>query len=117
KLRHMSRFVETLVASARENSGERGRGLTTGEPEQAWRRTWAEVHADALRMAGALGEDLRPGSAVAILAADPGLIAPAVQAVWLGGGSVTMLHQPTARTDLEHWAEDTLRVLKMIDAR
>ncbi|MGP4021166.1 fatty acyl-AMP ligase [Saccharopolyspora sp. 5N708] len=113
----MSRFVETLVASARDNVGEHARGLTTGEPERAWFRTWAEVHADALRMAGALGADLGPGRAVAILAADPGLIAPAVQAVWLGGGSVTMLHQPTPRTDLAHWAEDTLRVLKMIDAR
>lgn len=113
----MSRFVETLVASARENSGAQARGLTTGEPEQPWFRTWAEVHADALRMAGALGDDLGPGRVVAILAADPGLIAPAVQAVWLGGGSVTMLHQPTPRTDLAHWAEDTVRVLKMIGAR
>src|SRR5699024_10110483 len=33
------------------------------------------------------------------------------------GGSVTMLHQPTARTDLGQWAEDTLRVLRMIGAR
>ncbi|MEV5542928.1 fatty acyl-AMP ligase [Saccharopolyspora shandongensis] len=113
----MSRFVETLVASARENAGPQARGLTTGEPEQPWFRTWAEVHADALRMAGALGDDLGPGRVVAILAADPGLIAPAVQAVWLGGGSVTMLHQPTPRTDLAHWAEDTVRVLKMIGAR
>ncbi|MEV0087981.1 fatty acyl-AMP ligase [Saccharopolyspora sp. NPDC050642] len=113
----MSRFVETLVASARENSGPQARGLTTGEPEQPWFRTWAEVHADALRMAGALGDDLGPGRVAAILAADPGLIAPAVQAVWLGGGSVTMLHQPTPRTDLAHWAEDTVRVLKMIGAR
>ncbi|MCI2420677.1 fatty acyl-AMP ligase [Saccharopolyspora sp. K220] len=113
----MSRFVETLVASAGENVGEHARGLTTGEPEQARFRTWSEVHADALRMAGALGADLGPGRVVAILAADPGLIAPAAQAVWLGGGSVTMLHQPTPRTDLAHWAEDTLRVLKMIGAR
>ncbi|MEU6269407.1 fatty acyl-AMP ligase [Saccharopolyspora shandongensis] len=113
----MSRFVETLVASARENAGPQARGLTTGEPGQPWFRTWAEVHADALRMAGALGDDLGPGRVVAILAADPGLIAPAVQAVWLGGGSVTMLHQPTPRTDLAHWAEDTVRVLKMIGAR
>ncbi|KAA5836970.1 fatty acyl-AMP ligase [Saccharopolyspora hirsuta] len=113
----MSRFVETLVASAQRNSGGSGRGLTTGEPEQPLFRTWGQVHAEALRIAGALGDDLTPGSAVAILAADPGLIAPAVQAVWLGGGSVTMLHQPTPRTDLAHWAEDTLRVLKMIGAR
>ncbi|MDA3648037.1 fatty acyl-AMP ligase [Saccharopolyspora indica] len=113
----MSRFVETLVASAQRNSGDDGRGLTTGEPAEPWFRTWGQVHADALRIAGALGGELGPGAAVAVLAADPGLIAPAVQAVWLGGGSVTMLHQPTPRTDLAHWAEDTLRVLKMIGAR
>ncbi|WP_461152264.1 fatty acyl-AMP ligase [Saccharopolyspora tripterygii] len=113
----MSRFVETLVASARRNSGEGARGLFTGEPAQPRFRSWAQVHAEALRMAGGLTEQLRPGAAVAILAADPRLIGPAVQAVWLGGGSVTMLHQPTARTDLAHWAEDTLAVLKMIGAR
>ncbi|GAA0512821.1 fatty-acyl-CoA synthase [Saccharopolyspora subtropica] len=109
--------MEKIVASARENAGPHGRGLTTGEPAQPRHRTWADVHAEALRIAGGLGSDLRLGSVVAILAADPGLIAPAVQAVWLGGGSVTMLHQPTPRTNLAHWAEDTLRVLKMIDAR
>ncbi|RKT83539.1 fatty-acyl-CoA synthase [Saccharopolyspora antimicrobica] len=113
----MSRFVEALVASAQRNSGDDGRGLTTGEPAEPWFRTWGQVHADALGIAGALGAELRPGAAVAVLAADPALIAPAVQAVWLGGGSVTMLHQPTPRTDLAHWAEDTLRVLKMIGAR
>jgi fatty-acyl-CoA synthase len=36
--------------------------------------------------------------------------------VWLVGGSVTMLHQPTARTDLAVWAEETVGVLKMIGA-
>ncbi|MER6900941.1 fatty acyl-AMP ligase, partial [Amycolatopsis sp. NPDC000740] len=44
------------------------------------------------------------------------LIAPTVQAVWLTGGSVTMLHQPTPRTDLAEWAEDTVKVLEMIGA-
>ncbi|GAA0528442.1 fatty-acyl-CoA synthase [Saccharopolyspora erythraea NRRL 2338] len=113
----MSRFVDEVVASARANAGDGARGLTTGEPDAPRRRTWAEVHSVALRMAGALRDDVRPGDAVAILAADPGLIAPAVQGVWLSGGSVTMLHQPTPRTDLGHWAQDTLRVLSMIGAR
>ncbi len=57
------------------------------------------------------------GTSVAVLAGEPVIIAPAVQAVWLAGGSVTMLHQPTARTDLGEWASDTLRVLAMIDAK
>jgi fatty-acyl-CoA synthase len=62
------------------------------------------------------GNGLRPGTSVAVLAGDPALIAPAAQAVWLAGASVTMLHQPTPRTDLAEWAEDTVRVLNMIDA-
>lgn len=113
----MSRFVDALVAAAEENSGDGARGLTTGEPAEPRRRTWAEVHSEALRLAAALRADVRPGDSVAILAADPELIAPAVQGVWLAGGSVTMLHQPTARTELAQWAEDTLRILNMISAR
>jgi fatty-acyl-CoA synthase len=60
---------------------------------------------------------LAPGAAVAVLAAEPVAIAPAAQAVWLCGGSVTMLHQPTARTDLAVWAADTVTVLGMIGAK
>lgn len=112
----MSRFVNTLVSTAHDNEGPHARGLTTGEPHQPHRRTWGQVHVQARQLAGALGDDVRPGAAVAILAADPELIATAVQAVWLRGGSVTMLHQPTPRTDLEHWAQDTLAVLEMIGA-
>ncbi|GAB3283836.1 fatty acyl-AMP ligase [Parasphingorhabdus pacifica] len=70
-----------------------------------------------MRIAGGLVPEVRPGDAVAVLAADPGLIAPAVQGVWLAGGSVTMLHQPTPRTELAQWAQDVVRVLKMIGIR
>ncbi|CAM4157165.1 fatty acyl-AMP ligase [Kibdelosporangium persicum] len=112
----MSRFVDALLG----NAATRGqvKGITTGEPGDPVRRTWAQVHQEARKMAGALVEGgLTPQSAVAVLAADPVLIAPAIQAVWLSGGSVTMLHQPTPRTDLAVWAEDTLRVLSMIDSK
>ncbi len=109
----MSRFVETMVATA--NAGGRQRGMVTGEPREPVRRTWFEVHQRARRIAGGLvAAGLEPGGAVAVLAGAPELIAPTVQGVWLAGGSVTMLHQPTARTDLAKWAEDTLRVLRMI---
>ena len=74
------------------------------------------MHEKALRMAGALRSEVRPSDAVAILAGDPGAIAPAVQAVWLLGGSVTMLQQPTPRTDLAHWSDETLRALGVIGA-
>ncbi|HLU58367.1 MAG TPA: fatty acyl-AMP ligase [Pseudonocardia sp.] len=115
----MSRFLAMLLDSAAHSP----RGMTTGEPKQPVRRTWPEVHAIARRMAGALRAgtaDVPPvehGSAVGVLAGDPAAIAPAAQAVWLCGGSITMLHQPTARTDLAAWAKDTVTVLRMIDAR
>ncbi|WP_447005569.1 fatty acyl-AMP ligase [Saccharothrix isguenensis] len=113
----MSRFVDTMVATA-SGAGGRARGMTTGEPNAPVRRSWAEVHEQATRMAGALVADgVAGGESVAVLAGDPAMIAPAVQAVWLAGGSATMLHQPTARTDLGEWAADTLRVLGMIDAK
>jgi fatty-acyl-CoA synthase len=113
----MSEFVNTMVATA-TGAGGRDKGITTGEPAAARRRTWAEVHEEASRMAGALvAGGTAPGEAIAVLAADPAVIAPAVQAVWLAGGSTTMLHQPTARTDLAEWAADTIRVLSMIGAK
>ncbi|GAA5138661.1 fatty acyl-AMP ligase [Pseudonocardia adelaidensis] len=115
----MSRFLAMLLDSAARSP----RGMTTGEPKEPVRHTWPEVHATARRMAAALrsGTDgvprLEHGAAVGVLAGEPVSIAPAAQAVWLCGGSVTMLHQPTARTDLATWAEDTMSVLRMIDAR
>lgn len=112
----MSRFVDTLIATARE--GGQLRGVTTGEPREAVRTTWAQVHEQARSIAGALvARGMARHDAVAVLAAEPAVIGPAVQAVWLAGGSVTMLHQPTPRSDLAIWAEDTLRVLNMIDSK
>ncbi|MBB4688270.1 fatty acyl-AMP ligase [Amycolatopsis jiangsuensis] len=111
----MSRFVDTLVGTAAGRGQQRG--MVTGEPKEPVRRTWAQVHEQARVLAGGLvSGGLEPGSAVAVLAAAPALIAPTVQAVWLTGGSVTMLHQPTPRTDLAEWAEDTVKVLGMIGA-
>jgi fatty-acyl-CoA synthase len=111
----MSRFVDTLVATAA--GGGQQRGMVTGEPKEPVRRTWAEVHEQAEHLAGGLvAGGLQPGTPVAVLAAAPALIAPTVQGVWLAGGSVTMLHQPTQRTDLAIWAEDTVKVLNMIGA-
>ncbi|MFZ2527887.1 MAG: fatty acyl-AMP ligase, partial [Rhodococcus sp. (in: high G+C Gram-positive bacteria)] len=69
-------------------------------------------------MAGALvAAGIGHGDAVGVLAGDPADIAPVCQAIWMRGGSVTMLHQPTPRTDLIAWARDTETVAAMIDAR
>jgi fatty-acyl-CoA synthase len=110
----LSRFVDAVIATA----GRAETGMVTGEPGSASRRTWTELHHLARRMAGGLAEaGVRPGQAVAVLAGMPVDIAPVAQAIWLAGGSMTMLHQPTPRTDLEVWRDDTLRVLKMIGAQ
>ncbi|GDY29861.1 fatty-acyl-CoA synthase [Gandjariella thermophila] len=109
--------MDTLVGTATGPAG-RDRAIVTGEPAEPVRTPWAEVHDRARRIAGALAEQgVRPGSAVAVLAAAPLAIASAAQATWLAGGSVTMLHQPTPRTDLATWAADTLRVLGVIGAK
>ena len=110
----MSRFVDGVIATA----ASARTAMVTGEPDLAVRRTWTDLHRSARRTAGGLVDaGLRPGQAVAVLAGMPAQIAPVAQAIWLAGGSMTMLHQPTARTDLAAWRDDTLRVLRMIDAR
>jgi fatty-acyl-CoA synthase len=109
----VTRFLDLLLTSASQST----RGMTTGEPGDPIRRTWPEIHVVARRMAADLvRRGVIPGTSVALLAGEPTLIAPSSQAVWLAGGSVTMLHQPTPRTDLAVWAEDTITVLKMVGA-
>ena len=44
-------------------------------------------------------------------------IAPTAQGIWMRGASVTMVHQPTPRTDLVRWAEETTAVIDMIAAK
>jgi len=92
--------------------------MTTGEPHHPVRTTWAQVHAAACAGARVLVENgIRPGDAVAVLAAKPFEVAPVAQAAWLAGASVTMLHQPTARTNLATYAADTAAVLALIGAK
>ncbi|HEU5475773.1 MAG TPA: fatty acyl-AMP ligase [Actinophytocola sp.] len=112
----MSRFVDRVLETAR-TVGQHN-GVVTGEPGNAVHTTWAQVHEQARGIAGDLvAHGLAKHDAVAVLAAEPAAIGPAVQAVWLAGGSVTMLHQPTPRTDIAQWAADTVRVLNMIDSK
>ncbi|WP_067852937.1 fatty acyl-AMP ligase [Nocardia shimofusensis] len=110
----MSKFTEEMYATALRSDY----GLVTGEPDAPVRHSWGQIHTVARRMAGALADaGIGPGDAVGVLAGMPVDIAPACQAVWMRGGSITMLHQPTPRTDLALWARDTETVLRMIEAR
>ncbi|MCV7104136.1 fatty acyl-AMP ligase [Mycobacterium palustre] len=109
----MSRFIDSMLGSAESSA----RGLVTGDPGAPVRSTWAEVHRRARRVAGGLaGLGVGPGDRVGVLAGAPVEIAPTAQGVWLRGACLTMLHQPTPRTDLQVWARDTLAIIAMIEA-
>ncbi|KZS71505.1 long-chain fatty acid--CoA ligase [Mycobacterium kansasii] len=110
----MSRFTEKMYRNALTTST----GMVTGEPHEPVRHTWAQVHQRARRIAGGLAAaGVAHGDAVAVLAGTPVEIAPTAQGVWMRGASLTMLHQPTPRTNLQRWAEETTAVIKMIDAK
>jgi fatty-acyl-CoA synthase len=110
----MSRFTEDVFIAAPASR----KGLVTGEPNHPIRRTWQEIHEIARCMAGAFASaGVNPGDTVGVLVGEPASIAPVIQAVWMRGASVTMLHQPGPRADLGAWAEDTFAVLDMIDAK
>ncbi len=110
----MSRFTETMFRNAREGS----KGMVTGEPQAPVRHTWGEVHQRARRVAGGLqAAGVGHGDAIGVLAGAPVEIAPTAQGLWMRGASLTMLHQPTPRTDLVVWAEDTMTVIDMIEAK
>ena len=110
----MSRFTDKMYYNARTSQ----RGMVTGEPHEPVRHTWGEVHERARRIAGGLAAaGIGPGDKIGVLAGFPVEIAPTVQGIWMRGGSLTMLHQPTPRTDLAVWAEDTMNVISMIEAK
>ncbi len=92
--------------------------MVTGEPHAPVRHTWGEVHERARCIAGGLAAaGVAHGDAVGVLAGAPVEIAPTAQGLWMRGASLTMLHQPTPRTDLVIWAEDTTNIVHMIGAK
>ena len=110
----MSRFTDKMFHNARIST----KGMVTGEPHEPVRHTWGEVHERARRIAGGLeAAGVGLGDAVGVLAGAPVEIAPTAQGLWMRGASLTMLHQPTPRTDLELWAKDTANVIDMIEAK
>lgn len=110
----MSRFTDKMFHNARTSA----KGMVTGEPAEPVRHTWGEVHERARRIAGGLAAaGVGHGDAVGVLAGAPVEIAPTAQGLWMRGASLTMLHQPTPRTDLMLWAQDTTNVIDMIEAK
>lgn len=108
----MSRFTDEMFHHAPMSTA----GLVTGEPDAPVRHTWTQIHQTAGRMAGGLRRhQVGPGDRVAVLAGQPIDVAPIVQAVWMRGAAVTMLHQPTPRIDVATWASDTAHTLNSLD--
>ena len=109
----MSVLTREMSAAARFSP----RHLTAGTVADPVRLTWREVHEQAKRMAGGLAaRGIGRQGSVAVLATDAADIAPLAQAAWLSRAAVTMLQQPTPRTDLEVWLADTVRATLMIKA-
>jgi fatty-acyl-CoA synthase len=97
---------------------ESTKGMVTGDPHQPVRHTWLEVYQRARQVAGGLAAaGVGHGDVVGVLAGQPVEIAPTAQGLWMRGASLTMLHQPTPRTDLQSWANDTTTVIDMIEAK
>jgi fatty-acyl-CoA synthase len=110
----LSKFTETMYGNAQASS----KGMVTGEPNCPVRHNWGEVHERARHVAGGLaGSGVGHGDTVAVLAGAPVEIAPTAQGIWMRGACLTMLHQPTPRTHLQRWAEETTGVTKMIGAK
>lgn len=109
----MSTFTRDMFAAAKSSP----RGLNVGTATKPQRLTWAEVHEQAARMAGALAaHGIGQHGSVAVLAAQAADVAPLAQAIWMRGAALTMLQQPTPRADLTVWLEDTERAIQMIGA-
>jgi fatty-acyl-CoA synthase len=110
----LSQFTETMYGNAQASS----KGMVTGEPNCPVRHNWGEVHERARHVAGGLaGSGVGHGDTVAVLAGAPVEIAPTAQGIWMRGACLTMLHQPTPRTNLQRWAEETTGVTEMIGAK
>jgi fatty-acyl-CoA synthase len=109
----MSTFTRDVFASAATSP----HGLNVGTLADPVRVTWREVHEQAKRIAGSLAaKDVGRHGSVAVLAADAADVAPLAQAIWMRRAALTMLQQPTPRTDLAVWLDDTVRAIQMIDA-
>ena len=109
----MSILTREILASAASSP----HGLTAGTVADPIRLSWSEVHDQAKRMAGSLAaKGVGRHGSVAVLATDAADVAPLAQAIWLRGAALTMLQQPTPRTDLAVWLADTVRAILMIHA-
>ena len=86
--------------------------MVTGEPHAPVRHTWPRsTKGPGGWRAGWPRRASATATPSAVLAGAPVEIAPTAQGMWMRGANLTMLHQPTPRTDLQRWGEETTTVI------
>jgi len=112
----VSTVIDRVVAAA---TPERGVTFVTAQGadiELAERVTWAELHADARRVAVALAErGVGPESHVAILSPTSRNLVTTVQAIWLTGATVVILPLPMRLASIDAFVESTVTRIQRAD--
>ncbi len=92
----------TFVGSAAGNSGKQPVTLT-----------WGQLHQDAKVMAALLqAKGVQPGDHIALLGPTTRNLVTAIQAVWLAGGSVSMIPIPMRFSSVEEFASQTRTLMQ-----
>ena len=108
----MSRVAEgsntiTFVGSASGNSDKKASTLT-----------WGQLHSEAKAMAAILqAQGVKPGDHIALLGPTTRNIVTASQAVWLAGGSISMLPIPMRFSSVEEFANQTRTLMQHGDIK
>ncbi|WP_338043445.1 fatty acyl-AMP ligase [Mycobacterium marinum] len=108
-----SRLVREIGAAAESSPNALYVGSVDTPREMTWRAIQEQAHGMSNSLA-AMG--IGRGDTVAVLAAEACDVAPLAQALWLRGAALTMLQQPTPRSDLAVWIADTVRACRMLGA-
>ncbi|MGM0651458.1 MAG: AMP-binding protein [Bacillota bacterium] len=89
-------------------------GSASGNDEKkALTLSWNQLHQDAKAMAAVLQEKgVKPGDHIALLGPTTRNLVTAIQAVWLAGGSVSMLPIPMRFSSVEEFANQTRSLMK-----
>lgn len=102
-----SRNTITFVGSAAGNDGM-----------QAVTLTWGQLHQTARAMAAILqSKGVQPGDHIALLGPTTRNLVTAIQAVWLAGGSVSMIPIPMRFSSVEEFASQTRALMLHGDIR
>src|SRR5580693_1651271 len=108
---------ETLVrriARAAERSGTIT--FIGSDPGDAVTVPWAQLHADARDMAGALqARGVKPGDHVALLGPTTRALVTAIEATWLAGATLVVLPLPMRLASIEAFVEQTRKRIRNAD--